>query len=100
MTENVARIIRELEFTNDRITRAITELRALDSPAAAQPVRKRGRPKKALLEKVEVVELASNQPRQRHISAAGRRNIAEATRKRWADWRAQQASQARKSAKR
>lgn len=82
----IARIISRLEQQRSTLDRAISALREVEAlkPAEAASV-------------VKSVATPS-QPKTRRISAAGRRRIAEAARKRWADKRAADAAKAAKPA--
>ena len=77
-------IISQLERQRAAIDRAISALRDVEGVQPAQT--KSDGP------------VAEEQPRKRRMSAAGRRRIGEATRKRWADKRAAEAALAEKTA--
>jgi hypothetical protein len=82
----IAKVISRLEQQRSTLDRAISALREVE---ALKPA-----------EAVSVVKSAAapSQPKTRRISAAGRRRIAEAARKRWAEKRAADAAQAAKTA--
>ena len=83
---DIAKIISELEEQGAAIDRAISSLRAIDSPGSSRAVSKSSPAKVGR--------------RKRHLSAEGRKNIIAAIKKRWAAKRAAEAMAARKSAPR
>ena len=83
---DIAKVISQLERQRATIDRAIVALREVEGP----------KPGGATVS--TEAALGGGRPVKRHMSEEGRRKIAEATRKRWADKRASEAAQSRKTA--
>ena len=76
---DIARIIQDLEQQRKLIERALSALRELNGGTATAST---------------PASTSGDAPRKRRLSAAGRKRIAEATRRRWANKRAAEASAA------
>ena len=79
---NINGILAELRAERDRIDRAIAAIEGLNSTG-----RRRGRPPGSTTAPKKL-------GRRRHMSAAGRKRISQATKKRWALWRKRRAKAA------
>ncbi len=80
---DIARVISRLEQQRATIDRAISALREVEEIKPAQTA--------------SVDAAGTNKPKKRRMSAAGRRRIAEGTRKYWAEKRATEAAQEKKA---
>ena len=80
---DIARVISRLEQQRTTIDRAISALREVEGLKPA--------------ETAAVDGAGPSEPKKRRMSVAGRRRIAEATRKYWAEKRAAKATQAKKA---
>jgi len=67
---NIPQIVAELKAQRDRLDRAIATVNGISTP------RRRGRPPKT-------AQIAAK-PKRRRLSAAGRKRISEAAKRRWA----------------
>ena len=81
---DIQTLVSDLKVERNRIDQAISALEGLTSPSSAR----RGRPPKA-----KQVSAASGKKR-RGMSAAARKRISEAMKKRWATWHGKSAPQA------
>ncbi len=70
---DIQSLLSDLKVERNRIDRAISALEGLAAPA------RRGRPPK-------VTQLAATARNKRHMSAAARKRISDAMKKRWATW--------------
>jgi hypothetical protein len=80
---DIGKMISQLEQQRGAIDRAISALREVEGPKPARST--------------PADDTDANRPKKRRMSAAGRRRIGEATRKRWADKRAAEALQSKNS---
>lgn len=80
----IAKVISRLEQHRAAIDRALAALREIE---AVEPKESASTPRAA----------GAGQPKKRRMSAAGRRNIAEAVRKRWAEKRAAEAQSSQRA---
>lgn len=80
---DIGKMISQLEQQRGAIDRAISALREVEGPKPVRSAPSDG--------------TDANGPKKRRMSAAGRRRIGEATRKRWADKRAAEALQSKSS---
>jgi hypothetical protein len=88
LTDDFSSIITELEQQLGAIDRALAALREISGPAPRRP----GRPRKDGSADVPAATEAA--PKKRVLSPEGRRRIIAATKRRWAEKRAQEAQEA------